>query len=84
LVLHGHPIRHDGLCKRGRFDEAETVLKRLHYRKTEEHHETAIKEFYQLKKQLEYDRAIKAAISPFEVFKTAPNRKRALIVTVVM
>jgi MFS family permease len=72
------------LMQKGRFDEAEAVLKRLHYRKTEKHHETAIKEFYQLKKQLEYDRAIKATISRFEVFKTAPNRKRALIVTVMM
>jgi MFS family permease len=72
------------LMQKGRFDEAEVVLKRLHYRKTEEHHETAIKEFYQLKKQLEYDRAIKATVSRFEVFKTAPNRKRALIVTVMM
>jgi len=71
------------LMQNGRYDEAEEVLKRLHYRKTEEHHETAIREFYQLKKQLEYDRAIKATISRFEVFKTAPNRKWALIVPVM-
>lgn len=70
--------------QKGRFDEAEAVLERLHYRKTEQHHETAIKEFYQPRKQLEHDRAIKAKISRFEIFKTAPNRKRALIVTVMM
>ena len=72
------------LMQKSRFDEAEAVLKRLHARKTEQHDETAIKEFYQMKKQLEYERQIKADISWYEVFKTPSNRKRALLVTVMM
>lgn len=72
------------LMQKGRFEEAEAVLKRLHARKDEGHNETAIKEFYQMKKQLEHDRQIKATVSRFEVFKTAANRRRALIVSVMM
>ncbi|KAK0288290.1 hypothetical protein LTR35_003764 [Friedmanniomyces endolithicus] len=68
------------LMSKDRFEEAESVLKRLHDRKGESNHETAIKEFYQMRKQLEQDRAVKASISTFEVFRTAANRKRALIV----
>ena len=37
-----------------------------------------------MRKQLEADRLIKATISRFEVFKTPSNRKRALIVAVMM
>jgi hypothetical protein len=70
--------------QKGRFEEVEAVLKCLHYRKTGQHHETAIKEFYQLRKQLEHDRAVKATRSRFELFKTAANRERALIVTAMM
>ena len=32
-----------------------------------------------MKKQVEMDRAIKATTSRFELFKTAPNRRRALV-----
>jgi len=67
-----------------RFDEAEAVLKRLHDRKEDAHHETAIKEFYQMRRQLEQDREIKATISTFEVFKTPTNRKRVLVVAAMM
>ncbi|KAK4982676.1 hypothetical protein LTR50_007637 [Elasticomyces elasticus] len=72
------------LLQKGRHEEAESVLKRLHTRKGDESHETAIKEFYQMKKQLEHDRRIKAKISRFEIFKTAANRKRALIGALMM
>lgn len=37
-----------------------------------------------MKKQLEQDRAIKGKISRFEVFKTAPNRRRAAIAASMM
>lgn len=72
------------LMMKQRYEEAEAVLKCLHARKEDEHHETAIKEFYQMKRQLEHDRQLKATISPFEIFKTPSNRKRALIVAVMM
>ena len=32
-----------------------------------------------MKKQLDLDRALKAKISTFELFKTAPNRRRAYV-----
>lgn len=72
------------LMQKGRFEEAEAVLKRLHSHKGDTLHEQAIKEFYQMKKQLEQDRAIKAKVSSFELFKTASNRKRAAICAAMM
>ncbi|KAK3060488.1 hypothetical protein LTR53_020093, partial [Teratosphaeriaceae sp. CCFEE 6253] len=51
------------LMQKDRFDEAEAVLKRLHDTKEDQHHEMAIKEFYQMRKQLEQDRRIKATTS---------------------
>ncbi|KAK3110266.1 hypothetical protein LTR53_015619 [Teratosphaeriaceae sp. CCFEE 6253] len=72
------------LMQKDRFDEAEAVLKRLHDTKEDQHHEMAIKEFYQMRKQLEQDRRIKATTSRFEVFMTATNRKRCLIVAAMM
>jgi len=81
---HWLPYSPRWLMQKSRFDEAEAVLKRLHARKGEEHGAMATKEFYQMRKQLEYERQIKAKISPFEVFKTPSNRKRALIAAVMM
>ncbi|KAK4502547.1 hypothetical protein PRZ48_005972 [Zasmidium cellare] len=72
------------LMQKGRFDEAEAVLKRLHSSRGDEHHTQAVKEFYQMKRQLEQDRAIQGKISRFEVFKTAPNRRRAAIAAAMM
>ncbi|EMC98190.1 hypothetical protein BAUCODRAFT_23006 [Baudoinia panamericana UAMH 10762] len=72
------------LMMKDRYEEAEAILKRLHARKGEDNHQTAIKEFYQMKKQLEHDRQVKATISRFEVFKTAPNRKRVYVVASMM
>jgi len=47
-------------------------------------HEQAEKEFYQLKRQVEYDRKEHANISTFEVFKTPANRKRCMIACIMM
>lgn len=67
-----------------RYDEAHAVLKRLHTRKGEEMHEQAEKEFYQLKRQVQYDHEQQATISTFEVFKTPSNRKRCMIACIMM
>lgn len=72
------------LMQKGRFDEAEQVLKRLHTRKDDTHHEQAVKEYYQMRRQLEEDRKLKDSISHFEVFKTPSNRERAAIAAAMM
>jgi MFS family permease len=73
------------LMQQGRYDEAKDVIRRLHARKDETvHHEQADKEFYQMLRQLEADRQTKATVSRFEIFKTAPNRRRALVATILM
>jgi MFS family permease len=71
------------LAEQDRFDEAETVLKRLHARKGELNHEQARKELFQIREQLKLDREIGKNASRFEIFKTGPNRKR-LLVTVIL
>ena len=62
-----------------RAEEAHEVLKRLHRTKGDPHDTLARKEFYQMKKQVEMDRQIRSTTSNFELFKTAPNRRRALV-----
>ena len=62
-----------------RHDEAHEVLKRLHRTKGDEHDTMARKEYYQMKKQVDLDRQIRQTTSSFELFKTAPNRRRALV-----
>jgi hypothetical protein len=63
----------------GRDEEAHQVLIQLHRVKEDPHDTLARKEFYQMKKQVELDRQIKENTSRFELFKTAPNRRRALV-----
>lgn len=67
------------LMAQGREDEAHEVLIKLHKIKEDPHDTMARKEFYQMKKQVDLDRQIKATTSRFELFKTAPNRRRALV-----
>ncbi len=67
-----------------RYDEAHEVIKRLHRTKGDPHDTLARKEFYQMRKQVEMDRQISATTSQWEIFKTAPNRRRALVGFVLM
>ena len=67
------------LMMHNRYDEAHEVLKRLHRTKGDPHDTLARKEFYQMKKQVELDKQIRATTSRFEIFKTKPNRRRALV-----
>jgi MFS family permease len=64
------------LLQRGREREAHDVIRRLHHTKGDPHETIAVKEFVQMKRQLEMDRQIRQVTSSFEVFKTAPNRRR--------
>ncbi|KAK5189082.1 hypothetical protein LTR96_011242 [Exophiala xenobiotica] len=67
------------LMMHDRYDEAHEVIKRLHRTKNDPHDSLARKEYYQMKKQVEMDRQIKSTTSRWEVFMTAPNRRRALV-----
>ena len=67
------------LLQQGRENEAHDVIRRLHYTKGDAHHTIATKEFYQMRKQLELDRQIRAKTSVFDIIKTGPNRKRAWV-----
>lgn len=72
------------LMMKGRTEEAHEVLKRLHRTKDDPDDTMARKEFVQMSKQVELDRQIKSTTSRFEIFKTAPNRRRALVGFVLM
>lgn len=69
---------------KGRNNEAHEVLKRLHRTRDDPDDTMARKEFVQMSKQVELDRQIRANTSQFEIFKTVPNRRRALIGFVLM
>ena len=72
------------LMLKGRNEEAHEVLKKLHRTKDDPDDTMARKEFVQMSKQVELDRQIKATTSQFEIFKTVPNRRRAIIGFVLM
>jgi MFS family permease len=65
------------LLSQGRREEAWEIVKRLHHTKTDVHHMKAREEFYLIEKQYEMDASLPNR--PFEIFRTAPNRKRALV-----
>jgi len=67
------------LLQQNRPEEAHDVLRRLHHTANDPHETTSEKEFYQMRKQLELDRRIKAKTGAFEIFATAPNRRRAFV-----
>jgi hypothetical protein len=75
------------LMEQGRFQEAEDVLQRLHARKGTQgqgHQETVIKEFHQIRKQMELDRELQKDSSWIAILRSVPNRKRFLLATLLM
>ena len=62
--------------RHSRPDEAWEVIRRLHHTSNDED-TLSKKEFYQMQKQLESDRKVKRG--KWEIFATAPNRKRSMI-----
>jgi MFS family permease len=74
----GIPFSPRWLLQQDRPEDALKVLLRLHSTKEDPDGHEAKREFYQMRKQLELDRSIKATTSEFEVLRTPSNRKRAL------
>ncbi|KAF9892087.1 hypothetical protein FE257_002493 [Aspergillus nanangensis] len=67
------------LMSKGRYEEAKDVLKRLHTKKGGNGDDVAMREFQQIKEQLEVDRQVQESAPRWQLIRTAPNRKRALI-----
>ncbi|KAI9710317.1 MAG: hypothetical protein M1820_002812 [Bogoriella megaspora] len=87
LLLAGSyilPFSPRWLLQQDRQEEAFAVLKRLHVSKEDPDGKEASREFFQMRKQLELDRRIKAKPGAFDVFKTPANRKRALFAFTLM
>lgn len=67
------------LLQQNRPEEAHSVIRKLHHTRHDPHETISQKEFYQMCKQLELDRQIKATTGHFDIFMTAPNRRRAFV-----
>ena len=66
------------LLQQNRPQDALQTLVRLHRSKEDPNGKEAHREFFQMRKQLELERSIKADVGNFEVLRTPSNRKRAL------
>lgn len=71
------------LLSRDRQEESFTIIKKLHATKDDAGELRAKEEFYLMEKQHEADKQLKLD-RPFEIFRTAPNRKRAATAMVLM
>ncbi|KAK1509059.1 hypothetical protein CABS01_08289 [Colletotrichum abscissum] len=72
------------LMRKGRFEEAHIVLKRLHASNDEASIERVAKEFHQIRRQVEQDQESQDGIVWYELLRTAPNRKRTIIAMILM
>lgn len=63
-----------------RAEEAQRILERLHSDSSDPGHTFALKELYQIRKQVEIDRGMPHSWK--DMFRSPSNRKRTLIVTV--
>jgi MFS family permease len=70
------------LLSKGRREEAWEIVKHLHHTKEDVHDMKAREEFYLIEKQFEKDREM--LVRPFEIFRTGPNRRRALVGAMLM
>ncbi|KAF2651490.1 MFS transporter [Lophiostoma macrostomum CBS 122681] len=80
MVLAGWkliPFSPRWLLQQDRREEALEIVKRLHQTPQDPHHVKAREEFFLIEKQYELDRTMQ--VRPFELFRTGPNRRRALV-----
>jgi MFS family permease len=85
IVLAGSgyiPFSPRWLLSKGRREEAFDVVKRLHRTPDDKEDVAARQEFYLMEKQYELDAQF--VMRPFEIFRTAPNRRRSLIAAIMM
>ena len=83
IVLAGSgyiPFSPRWLLSKGRREEAFDVVKRLHRTPDDKEDIAARQEFYLMEKQYEMDTQF--VMRPFEIFRTAPNRRRSLIAAI--
>ncbi|SMR53866.1 unnamed protein product [Zymoseptoria tritici ST99CH_1E4] len=85
LLLAGSkfiPFSPRWLLSQSRPAEALSILKRLHATPSDPSHTTATAEFYLMQKQFALDSTFPSR--RFEIFRSAPNRRRALIGALIM
>ncbi|KXT13446.1 hypothetical protein AC579_4248 [Pseudocercospora musae] len=85
LVLAGSrfiPYSPRWLLSKDRRDEAFEIVKRLHATPGDHDHVTARQEFYLMEKQFDLDKRFH--VRPFEIFRSKPNRYRALVAFLLM
>lgn len=85
VVLAGSgyiPFSPRWLLSKDRREEAFEVVRRLHRTPDDKEDIAARQEFYLMEKQYELDAQFE--MRPFEIFRTAPNRRRSLIAAIMM
>ena len=70
------------LLAKGRRQEALEILMKLHATRNDPNHVKAREEFYLIEKQYEADKAM--TVRPFELLRTAANRRRTLVAAILM
>jgi hypothetical protein len=72
------------LLEQDRPEESFAIIQRLHRTKKDTADRESKKEFYQMRKQFEQDLETNKNASVWNLFKTAPNRKRTALGFILM
>jgi len=72
------------LLHKDRIDEALSTLRRLHKSKDDPNDIKSKKEFYHIKKQMELDRSLLQGSGKWQLFATASNRKKGVLLGFIL